>query len=303
MSASAVQAAPLPSPPARSRGRRSGWRSGRRRGVERVNPLVYVVAWLLVGVCIAPVAYIVLGGLRTNSQITTDPSGLPTTWEFGNYADVLTSSLFWRQFGNSLLVGVATTIGVVILGVMASFVLARYDFRGRGAMYSLFAAGLMFPMTVAITPLYIMIRNLGLMNGPAGIVLPQIAFALPTTIIILVPFLRAIPKELEEAAAIDGASRLGFFFRMVVPLAVPGVVTVGILAFVASWNAYMLPLFVLNDESAYTLPLGVQSFASQYSVDTARVLAFTSLSMIPALIFFSVFERRIVGGLTGAVKG
>jgi raffinose/stachyose/melibiose transport system permease protein len=90
---------------------------------------------------------------------------------------------------------------------------------------------------------------------------------------------------------------------MVVPLSVPGVVTVGILAFVASWNSYMLPLFVLNDESTYTLPLGVQSFASQYSVDTARVLAFTSLSMIPALVFFSLFERRIVGGLTGAVKG
>jgi raffinose/stachyose/melibiose transport system permease protein len=186
---------------------------------------------------------------------------------------------------------------------MASYVIARYKFRGSAAMYSLFAAGLMFPMTVAITPLYIMIRGLGLMNTHWGIILPQIAFALPTTIIILVPFLRAIPKELEEAASIDGASRLGFFFRMVVPLSVPGVVTVGILAFIASWNGYMLPLFILNDESTYTLPLGVQAFASQYSVDTARVLAFTSLSMIPALIFFSAFERRIVGGLTGAVKG
>lgn len=295
MAAVAVQAPPLPTPAS----------SHRRRGstLDRVNPMVYVVSWLLVGVCIAPVAYIVLGGLRTNSQITQDPSGLPSTWEFGNYADVLTSSLFWQQFANSVICGVATTIGVVILGVMASFVLARYEFRGRGAMYSLFAAGLMFPMTVAITPLYIMIKNLGLMNSLAGIILPQVAFALPTTIIILVPFLRAIPKELEEAAAIDGASRLGFFFRMVVPLSVPGVVTVGILAFVASWNSYMLPLFVLNDEAAYTLPLGVQSFASQYSVDTARVLAFTSLSMIPALVFFSLFERRIVGGLTGAVKG
>jgi len=170
-------------------------------------------------------------------------------------------------------------------------------------MYSLFAAGLMFPMTVAITPLYIMVRNLGLTNSLGGIILPQIAFALPTTVIILVPFLRAIPKELEEAAAMDGAGRLGFFFRMVVPLSIPGVITVGILAFIASWNAYLLPLFILNNEMQYTLPLGVQAFSSQYSVDTARVLAFTSLSMIPALVFFSLFERRIVGGLTGAVKG
>jgi len=295
MAAIAVQATPAPAPPAPRR--------KRGKSLDKVNPGVYVIAWLLVGVCIAPVAYIILGGLRTNAQITTSPSGFPTTWEFGNYVDVLNSSLFWQQAGNSAIAGISTTIGVVILGVMASFVLARYEFKGRGAMYSLFAAGLMFPMTVAITPLYLLIKNLGLMNSLAGIILPQVAFALPTTVIILVPFLRAIPKELEEAASIDGASRLGFFFRMVVPLSVPGVVTVGILAFVASWNSYMLPLFILNDESQYTLPLGVQSFASQYSVDTARVLAFTSLSMIPALIFFSLFERRIVGGLTGAVKG
>ena len=271
--------------------------------LDRVGWGTYVIAFAFVGICIAPVLYIILGGFRTNSQITADPSGFPNPVELGNYADVLSSSGFWRQAGNSALVGILTTIGVVVLGVMASYVIARYTFWGRGAMYSLFAAGLMFPMTVAITPLYIMIRGLGLTNTHAGIILPQIAFALPVTIIIMVPFLRAIPKDLEEAASIDGASRLGFFFRMVVPLSVPGVVTVGILAFIASWNSYMLPLFILNDESTYTLPLGVQAFASQFSVDTARVLAFTSLSMIPALVFFSLFERRIVGGLTGAVKG
>lgn len=186
---------------------------------------------------------------------------------------------------------------------MASYVLARYRFRGRGALYALFAAGLMFPITVAITPLYIVVRDMGLINTLAGVVLPQIAFALPTTIIILVPFLRAIPDEIQEAAFIDGCSRLGFFWRMVVPLAVPGVITVGILAFIGSWNSYLLPLYLLNDNANFTLPLGVQAFSSQYSVDTAKVLAFTSLSMIPALAFFSLFERRIVGGLTGAVKG
>lgn len=275
----------------------------RGSGIGRGGPLTYVVAWLLVGVCLAPIAYIVVGGFRTNAQITADPSGLPDPWQIENYVSVLTSSLFWQQLGNSLVAGLLTTLGVVVLGLMASYVIARYSFAGRGALYALFAAGLMFPMTVAITPLYIMIRSLGLMNSVGGLVLPQIAFALPTTVIILVPFLRAIPREIEEAAAIDGASRLGFFFRMVVPLSLPGVITVGILAFVASWNSYMLPLFILNDETSYTLPLGVQAFASQYSVDTARVLAFTSLSMIPALVFFSLFERRIVGGLSGAVKG
>jgi len=267
------------------------------------NPIVYVAALALVGLMLGPVLYIIIGGFRTNSQITTDPAALPDPWVFGNYVDVVTGEVFWRQVGNSSIAAIVTTIGVVGLGVMASYVLARYRFRGRGAMYALFAAGLMFPPTVAITPLFILIKNLGLMNTLPGVILPQIAFGLPTTVIILVPFLQAIPREIEEAAAIDRCSRLGFFWRMVLPLSVPGLITTGILAFINSWNSYLLPLFILNDQESFTLPLGVQAFASQYSVDTAKVLAFTSLSMIPALVFFSLFERRIVGGLTGAVKG
>ncbi|GLW29080.1 carbohydrate ABC transporter permease [Actinoplanes regularis] len=272
-------------------------------GSKRDNVIVYAAALTLIGFMLGPVLYIITGGFRTNSQITIDPAGLPDPWEFGNYTDVLTGDVFWRQVGNSAIVAIATTVGVVVLGVMASYVLARYRFRGRAAMYALFAAGLMFPATVAITPLYILVKNLGLVNTLPGVILPQIAFGLPTTIIILVPFLQAIPKEIEEAAAIDRCSRLGFFWRMVLPLSVPGLITTGILAFIGSWNSYLLPLFILNDQDTFTLPLGVQAFASQYSVDTAKVLAFTSLSMIPALIFFSLFERRIVGGLTGAVKG
>jgi raffinose/stachyose/melibiose transport system permease protein len=263
----------------------------------------YLVAFALVGLCLAPAIYIILGGFRTNSQIIRSPAGLPEPWEVGNYTGLLTGEVFWQQLINSVIAAVGTTVGVVVLGLMTSFVIARYPFKAKHMMYSLFAAGLMFPVTVAITPLYIMVRDLGLTDTLAGIILPQIAFAMPTTVIILVPFLRAIPKELEEAALIDGTSRLGFFVRMVVPLSLPGVITVGILAFVASWNSYLLPLFLLSDNELYTLPLGVQAFASQYSIDTARVLAFVSLSMIPALIFFSIFERRIISGLTGAVKG
>src|SRR6478672_12545374 len=264
-------------------------RRRRNSSLGRASWTTYLVALVFIAICMGPVLYIILGGFRTNAQITADPSGFPGPWQIDNYLVVLESPVFWQQVGNSVIVATFTALGVVILGLMASYVLARYEFTGRGAMYSLFAAGLMFPITVAITPLYIMIRDLGLTNSLAGVILPQIAFALPATVIILVPFLRAIPKELEEAASIDGASRLGFFFRMVIPLSVPGVVTVGILAFIASWNSYILPLFILNNENSYTLPLGVQAFASQYSVDTARVLAFTSLSMIPALLFFTLF--------------
>ena len=266
-------------------------------------PSVYFIALLVIALMLGPVAYIIIGGFRSNSQITVDPAGFPSPWQLENYLSVISSGLFWNQVLNSTIVAVVTTVGAVGLGLMASYVIARYSFRGRGFLYALFAAGLMFPITVAITPLYIVVRNLGLMNTLPGVILPQIAFALPVTIIILVPFLRAIPDEIQEAAYIDGCGRLSFFWRMVLPLSVPGVITVGILAFINSWNAYLLPLFILNNEAAFTLPLGVQAFSSQYSVDTARVLAFTSLSMLPALLFFSLFERRIVGGLTGAVKG
>ena len=267
------------------------------------NPGIYFIALLLIGVSLGPVVYIVLGGFRTNSQITVSPAGLPHPWVFGNYTGVLKSSIFWGEFANSAIVGIATTVGVVVLGIMASFALARYEFKLKGALYALFASGLMFPLVIAITPLFIIVKDLGLVDNLMGIAIPQIAFGLPTTVIILTPFLRAIPKEIEEAAAIDGSSRIGFFFRMAIPLALPGVITVAILAFITSWNNYILPLYVLNSQVHYTLPLGVQQFSSQYSSDTARVLAFTSLSMLPALIWFGFLQRRIVGGLTGAVKG
>ncbi|WP_306192684.1 MULTISPECIES: carbohydrate ABC transporter permease [unclassified Streptomyces] len=281
----------------------TGRRGSRDKPQKWGSPFTYFVALLFIGACVAPVLYIVLGGFRTNSQITTNPAALPQPWVFSNYAAVLRSVTFWGEFANSVIVALASTVGTVILGLMVSFVIARYDFKLKGAMYSLFAAGLMFPLVIAITPLYIVVKDLGLLDNLLGVIIPQIAFGLPMTVIILVPFLKAIPNELEEAAAIDGASRLGFFVRMVIPLSLPGVVTVGILGFVNSWNNYVLPLYILNSQANFTLPLGVQAFSSQYSVDTAKVLAFTSLAMLPALVFFSVFEKRIVGGLTGAVKG
>lgn len=267
------------------------------------HPIVYVLSLVLVLICVTPVVYIIIGGFRTNSQITRDPAGMPNPWNFENYKTVFASNTFWGELVNSLIVSLGTMVGVVALALMVSFVIARYRFRLNKALYSLFAAGMMFPITVAITPLYLLLRNLHLINSHLGIVLPQIAFGLPQAIIIMVPFLKSIPLELEEAAELDGCSRLGFFFRMVLPLSGPGVATVAILTFVSSWNAYMLPLFLLNDSSKYTLPLGVQMFSSQHSVDTAQVLAFTSLSMIPALICFTIFQKKIVGGLAGAVKG
>jgi len=135
-----------------------------------------------------------------------------------------------------------------------------------------------------------------------GVALPQAAFALPMTVVILRPFLQALPTELEEAAQLDGASRIGFFWRILLPLSGPGMVTVGVLAFVGSWNAYLLPLLLLQGDMR-TLPLGVADFSTEHSADTAGVFAFTTLAMIPALVFFLAMQKRIVNGLQGAVKG
>ncbi|PZQ89585.1 MAG: thiamine ABC transporter ATP-binding protein [Leifsonia xyli] len=278
-----------------------GQHAGRR--FDWGAPVVYFVALVCIAVTISPVVYLIIGGFRTTGQINENPAAWPDPWVITNYIAVLTSGNFWVQLVNSTISAFFTTAGVILLGVLAAFVIARYEFKGRDALFTLFTAGLLFPLTVAVVPLFTMIKGLGLLGELGGIIIPQVAFALPTTIIILVPFLRAIPAELEDAATIDGAGRLGFFWRIVVPLAGPGLVTVGVLAFVASWNAYLLPLLILGDPSSSTLPLGTQAFATQYSSDTAKVMAFTTISMIPALVFFTLAQGRIVSGLTGAVKG
>ena len=248
--------------------------------------------------------YIVLGGFRTNAQITTSPAGLPHPWVVSNYTGVLKSVTFWGEFANSTIVALVSTVGIVILGLMVSFVIARYDFKFKGAMYSLFAAGLMFPLVIAITPLYIVVKDLGLIDTLAGVDHPA-------------DRLRAADHRHHPGAVPAGHSEgdrggrdastaragSGSSSAWCMPLSLPGVVTVGILAFIGSWNNYVLPLYILNTQANFTLPLGVQAFSSQYSQDTAKVLAFTSLAMLPALIFFSIFQKRIVGGLTGAVKG
>ena len=161
----------------------------------------------------------------------------------------------------STILAVATTAGVVIAGDHGGVRHRALQLpRPRGFLYTLFAAGLMFPLTVAALPLTLLLRTLGLHGTYLGVIIPAIAFALPTTIIILVPFLRAIPAELEEAAVIDGATRIGFFWRILLPLSKPGLVTVGILAFVGSWNGYLLPLLVISTGSLpqelWPLPLG-----------------------------------------------
>ena len=264
---------------------------------------IYGVALLLAAIVMVPLIYVVLGGFRTTGDIAAQPVAIPHPWIGSNYREVLTDHAFWRQLLNSAVIAAIATILVVGLGAMVAFALARYRFWGRELIYVIFTLGLLFPIAVAILPLYILIRQLGLLDSPLGVALPEAAFGLPLTIVILRPFMRAVPVELEDAAAIDGCSRLGFFFRVLLPLSKPALVTVSILAVVTSWNMFLLPLLVLNNTNGWTLPLGVANYSTEYTQDTARILAYTALSMVPALAFFLLAERRIVGGLSGAVKG
>jgi raffinose/stachyose/melibiose transport system permease protein len=278
----------------------------RRRPLRRTlsRGAMYAIAIGVVLVVLVPIIYAVLGGFRTTGQISARPVDLPHPWVFENYREIITSESFWRQVGNSVLIAVITMAVVVPCASLAAFVLARFSFRGREAVYVFFTFGLLFPVAVAILPLFISLRTFGLINSWFGVALPQAAFALPTTIIVLRPFFRSVPAELEEAAAIDGCGPFRFFWKILLPLSRPVLATVSVIVIVASWNAFLLPLIVLNNPDLWTLPLGVTNFSTQYSSDTARVLAFTSLSMVPALVFYVFAERQIVSGLAaGAIRG
>jgi raffinose/stachyose/melibiose transport system permease protein len=280
----------------------TGKRRRRRRTAGRT--VLYVIAWVVAILVLVPMIYAVLGGFRTTAQIAADPIGLPSPWVLSNYTDLLKSSTFLRQLFNSALIALVSTLLVVPLAALAAYVFARFAFRGRELFYTLFTLGLLFPVAIAILPIFIMVRNIGLLDNPLGVALPQAAFGLPMTIIILRPFFRSIPDDLQDAAAIDGAGPLRFFWRILIPLSRPVLATVSVLAIVGSWNAFLLPLVVLTDSDQWTLPLGVTNYSQQYTADIAKILAFTTLSMVPALVFYAFAERQLIRGLTsGAVKG
>ncbi|HWM18573.1 MAG TPA: carbohydrate ABC transporter permease [Ilumatobacteraceae bacterium] len=265
--------------------------------------LVYVFALGVLAVVVIPLLFAILGGFRDNAQLVTDPVGLPDPWVTTNYGDFAGSSTFWRQVGNSTLIAGIATIVVLPAASLAAFALARYTFAGREAVYTLFTLGLLFPVAVAILPLFIVLRQTDLLSNPLGVALPQAAFALPLSIVIMRPFFRAVPRELQDAAAIDGCTPFRFYWSIMLPLSRPVLSTIAVLTIVGSWNAFLLPLLVLTDPDTITLPIAVNNISTQYATDTARVLAFTTLSMVPALIFYAFAERQIVSGLTaGSVK-
>jgi raffinose/stachyose/melibiose transport system permease protein len=277
--------------------------SERKLSTLRALPLHAICIIVGLGI-VVPLLFGVLGGFKDNGQLSTRPFGLPSPWVTENYTEILGSLGFWQPLGSSILIAAVSTLLVVLASALAAFVFARYAFRGRELLFTLFTIGLMFPFAVAILPLYILLRVLNLLDSPLGVILPQAAFGLPVTIIILRGFFRTIPPDVEEAATLDGCTPFGFFWRILLPMARPALATVSVLAVVASWNNFMLPLVVFNDPTWWTLPLGVNQFRGQYAADTARILAYVVVSMVPALVLYVVAQRQLVSGLTsGATKG
>jgi raffinose/stachyose/melibiose transport system permease protein len=266
--------------------------------------LLYILAVVVLLVIVVPLSFSVLGGFRSNAQLAADPVGLPDPWIWSNYQAALTDGAFYRQVANSVVIALVTTLLVLPAASLAAFVLARYRFRGREAFYILFTLGLLFPVAVAILPLFITLRQTGLLSNPLGVAAPQAAFALPLSIVILRPFFRSIPKDLEEAAVIDGCGSFRFYWSVMLPLSRPILSTIAVLTVVTSWNAFLLPLLVLVQADEWTLPLGINNISTTYVTDTAAILAYTTLAMIPALVFYFIAQRQIVHGLTaGGVKG
>ena len=278
-------------------------RAPQARGFSLIRPLTWLVVVVIVAITVVPLIFVIEGGFRSTAQINASPVGLPHPWVWANYTSVLFSSEFWRFLGNSAFIAVVATAGAVGFGSMAAFALSRIEFAGREAVFTFFTIGLLFPIGVASLPLYLLLQRIHMLDNLLGVAIPEAAFSLSITIVILRPFMRAIPVEIEDAAVVDGATRLKFFARILLPLSRPALVTVAILAFVFSWNNYLLAYIVFTSPAHFTLPLGVATFQTQYSQDTARIFAFTALSMVPALGFFVLAERRIVAGLSGSLKG
>jgi raffinose/stachyose/melibiose transport system permease protein len=276
---------------------------GMQRPVQ--TAIKYVILIVLCLVIMGPIATAVLGSIRTTGEFLTTPFGLPTRGiQWQNYTEILLSQAFWNSLKNSIIITIGVTVLNLTLGSMLAFVFSRINFRGRGLLFNILMIGLLFPLVVAILPIFIQVRQLGLINSMFGVILPLVAFGLPGTVIILRSFFITVPGELEDASYIDGCSTFGFFWHILLPLARPALLAVATLQVIASWNEYFLPLLIFVDSGLWPLPLGIMQFQGQYGTDYARIMAYVTLLIIPAVLFYLFAEKYIVTGLTGGeLKG
>jgi N-acetylglucosamine transport system permease protein len=268
------------------------------------------VALLLWGVLVmAPLLWTVLASFKSNTEIFLgSPFAVPDDFSFDSYRRAWTEANIGRYFLNSVFVVAVSTFGTMLLGSMAAYVLARYQFVGNRIIYYLFVSGLAFPVFLALVPLFLLVDELGLSNSLIGLILVYIAYSLPFTVFFLAAFFKSLPNSVAEAAVIDGASHTRLFFRVMMPMAKPGLVSLTIFNIIGQWNQYILPVTLMQGEGArdkWLLTQGIASISTSagYEADWAALFAALTLSILPMIVVYAFFQRQIQQGLTtGAVK-
>lgn len=263
-----------------------------------------VVLAVLVGASAFPFYWAIVASFTPEAQLFQEPSLVPQRLILDHYRALFAERNFWLPVRNSLVVAGATTAFCVGLGALCAYALARLQFPGKAALLGFILAVGMFPQISVVSPLYLLLRELHLINTFPGLVLPYLTFAMPLTVWLLVGFFRQLPGELEEAAMVDGAGRLRAFWEVIVPLAVPGIATTAILTFVYSWNEFLFALSFTLGPERQTVPVAIALFRGQYQVPWGQILAAAVVATLPVTLLVLAFQRRIVQGLTaGAVKG
>ena len=281
---------------------------GERRRRRRRQPEISVVQWISLALVaifiIVPFYTTVLGGFKEIGELRTNPFGLPQSWDPARFVQIILGPTLGRSLWNSLVVSLATVFLSVLLASMTAFALAQIRFFGRRFIMSFFMLGLLFPAATGILPLFIKLRDFGLLDSHLGIIIAQVSFSLAFSILLFHTFFSRLPKELIEAARMDNCGYLRIYWYITLPLSLPIIATVGVFNFVSSWNNFLLPLIMLNSDANYTWPLGIMQFQGQFGSDWPRILAYLTLTLIPAVVFFLLAQRYITAGLTGgAVKG
>jgi arabinogalactan oligomer/maltooligosaccharide transport system permease protein len=272
--------------------------------------MVYIGMTLLTGVVLYPVMVVLKKAFEPGRNFALSPSPIPARFTLEHFENLVTASnssgdlLFLRYAWNSTLVAVATTIIGLSLACTAAYALSRFRFAGRRMGLATFLAVQMFPGTLLLMPLYVILDKLGLLNELLGLVLVYSTTAIPFCVWTLKGYFDSLPKELEEAARLDGASSFGIFWKIMLPLAKPGIAVTALFSFMTAWNEFILASTFLTDDSAYTLPVLLKSSVGQYSADWGLFAAGAVLTSLPVMALFYFLQGFLVGGLTaGSVKG
>ena len=265
----------------------------------------YGFAAIVVVVCLFPFLWMVISSIKVLTELyTIPPTWIPEAPTLGNYATVLFESNIPRYFLNSIVISVGSTALALFLAVFASYGFARFQFRGKAYYQSFILVGQLLPTAAIIVPLFITLRYLDLVNTYLGLILVYMIITLPLSVWMLTSYFKAIPRELEEAAIIDGATRLGVLFRITLPLSLPGIVAVMVYAFVTTWNEFIFALCFATDSSVKTLPIGLAEFTTEFNTDWGAVMAASVIMTVPIAILFLSMQKYFVGGMmAGATKG